>query len=110
MSKLTSKIKLHFKLPTTYNNKKQIPADEFIKVKNYFIDTYGGLTIDSPSAGFWKDDGIVYHDQILEYTIFIEKKIFDRKVKTSLDKQIDAFKKQFKQLEILCYYHPIMST
>ena len=110
MSKLKNKVKLHFKLPTSYNNKKSIPAKEFIKVKNFFIDNYGGLTVDSPSTGYWKDSGISYTDEVIEYTIFIEKKMFDNKVKKTLNNQIERFKNQFKQLEILCYYHSVMST
>lgn len=110
MSKLKRKVKLHFKLPTADNNKKPIPAKKFIDTKNFFIDTYGGLTVDNPSEGYWKDSGMLYTDETMEYIVFIDKKIFDKKVKGTLNKQIEKFKKQFKQLEILCYYHDVMST
>lgn len=74
MQKLENKIKLHFKLPIYYNNGKPVEAQKLANAKNYFIDTYGGLTVDGTSEGFWKDNGVLFTDQILEYSVFIAKK------------------------------------
>lgn len=110
MSKLQKKVKLHFKLPTNYNDNTPI-QDEIIKdVKNYFVDLYGGLTVDSPSVGFWDYNGFVYEDNMIEYSIFIKKDDFEHKFKQKIPRQITKFKKQFAQVEILCYYHDVIST
>ncbi len=42
MSKLIPKVKLHFKLPTRYNDNTRIDAEEFVNVKAYFMNTYDG--------------------------------------------------------------------
>ncbi len=110
MSKLEPKVKLHFKLPTSYNDKTQISDKDFLDVKNYFVDLYGGLTIDSPSEGFWNDEGLVYDDTVIEYSIFIKENDFEKKFKKKIPQQIAKFKRQFKQLAILCYYYNVMST
>jgi len=52
LTNLQDKIKLHFKLPTNHNDQTPIPDREWIDVKNYFVELYGGLTVDSPSSGF----------------------------------------------------------
>ncbi|MDE1828693.1 MAG: hypothetical protein KGI25_00055 [Thaumarchaeota archaeon] len=110
MQKLQNKIKLHFKLPIYYNNGKPVEEQKLVDVKNYFIDTYGGLTVDSKSEGFWNDDGVLFTNQILEYSVFIAKNRFDREVKRIIPKQLEIFRKQFKQIGIFCYYHPVVST
>lgn len=110
MSRLERKVKLHFKLPTVYNDGTPINPSEFIRVKNYFLDTYGGLSIDNPTTGYWQDSGVTYTDETIEYMVLIGKDRFDKQVKPNLINQIEKFKKRFKQLEILCYYHDVMST
>lgn len=110
MVKLQNKIKLHFKLPTHHNDHTPIPDKEFVGVRNYFVNLYGGLTVDSPSYGFWEDDGVVYEDEILEYSIFIPKRDFERNYKNRISYQIETFKKQFKQIDILCYYYGVVSN
>lgn len=49
---LQNKVKLHYKLPTSYNNGNPIPDQDIVDVKNFFIDRYDGLSVDSPSEGF----------------------------------------------------------
>ena len=93
-----------------YNDGTPVGPDQFILVKNYFLDKYGGLSIDNPSVGYWKDSGVTYTDQTMEYMILIEKTRFESDVEPVLLDEIEQFKKQFKQLEILCYYHEVTST
>jgi hypothetical protein len=107
---LQNKVKLHYKLPTNYNNGDPIPDEDIIEVKNFFVDRYNGLSIDSPSEGYWKEDGFVYQDTNLEFSIIIPKTKFKREVKNEIPKHLDRFKKDFQQLAILCYYHDVMST
>jgi len=110
MSNLTKKIKLHYKLPVTFNDFTPIPPEKIAEVKNFFIDKYGGLSVTSPSEGYWEENGFVFKDTNLEYSIFIPKSDFDKKVKKDIPKHISRFKKDFQQLAILCYYYPVMST
>lgn len=110
MSRLQSKVKLHFRLPLSYNNGKPIPNQEFIDAKNYFISKYDGLTVTGIATGYWKHAEMSYSDETVEYFVLIKEKTFDKKVKSGISKEISKFKKQFKQLEILCYYHTVMST
>lgn len=111
MSHLQKKVKLHFKLPTRYNDGREIPDEEYARVKDYFIDNYGGLSTSLPSPGYWKSDsGIIFTDETIEYFTLIPQTTFNKKVKSKIPKQIDNFKSQFKQLEILCYYHAVMSN
>lgn len=110
MSRLEKKVKLNFKLPVFYNDKTPISDNDIMDVKNYFVSLYGGLTVDSPSEGFWNDDGLVYYDMTMEYSVFIKQKEFEKKFKNNIPQQITKFKKQFKQLEILCYYYSVVST
>lgn len=107
MSKLEKKVKLHFKLPANYNDGTSIADEKLRDVKNYFVDLYGGLTVGSPSEGFWDYNGLVYKDDIIEYSIFIKKQDFERRFKKKIPQQITKFK---KQLGILCYYHDVIST
>ena len=107
---LQEKVKLHYKLPTNYNDGHGIPDQDIIEVKNFFVDNYGGLSVDSPSEGYWKEDGFVYQDTNLEFSILIPKTKFNREVKKEIPKHIEKFKKDFQQLAILCYYHDVMST
>ena len=109
MRKLQNKVKLHFKLPIFYNDGKPVEYQKLADAKNYFIENYEGLTIDSQSEGYWRDDGMLFKDQMLEYSVFIPENKF-RKVKNIIPKQIDKFRKQFKQIEIFCYYHHVVST
>lgn len=51
-----------------------------------------------------------YKDETVEYLVLSDKNRFFRKVKPNLMKQIQKFKKDFKQIEILCYYHNVIST
>jgi hypothetical protein len=97
-------------LPTSYNDGQPIPDQDIIDVKNFFVDLYGGLSVDSPSEGYWKEDGFVYQDTNLEFSILIPKTKFNRKVKKEIPKHIEKFKKDFQQLAILCYYYDVVST
>ena len=110
MTKLEPKIKLHFKFPLEYNDHTKVPDDKFIEAKNYFVEKYEGLTITGASVGFWVHSGVEYRDETVEYFVFIEKKKFLRQVKPKLSAHIDKFKKDFEQLEILCYYHDVFAT
>lgn len=111
MTKLEPKVKLHFKLPTYYNNGKPINAKKFVKVKQYFLKIAKGVSIDTPSTGYWAESGgTVYHDETIEHMILIKKGEFYSNIEPSLPNMIKDFKKQFKQLEILCYYHDVVST
>lgn len=110
MSKIQNKVKLHFKFPLAYNNGTKVPDEEFRLAKNYFIDTYEGLTVSGTATGYWKHSGLLYTDETVEYFVLIENKKFSNKVKKTLNSEIDKFRKQFKQIEILCYYHNVMST
>ena len=107
---LQKKVKLHFKLPVNYNDGKPIPDQAIADVKNFFVDRYGGLSVDSPPVGYWEENGFVYKDTNLEYSIFIAKTRFDREVRKEIPKHIEKFKSDFKQLAILCYYYPVMAT
>ena len=91
MSSLTKKINLHYKLPVTFNDFTPIPPEKIAEVKNFFIDKYGELSI-SPSEGYWEENGFVFKDTNLEYSIFILKSDFDKKVKTSLNISLDSKK------------------
>ncbi len=110
MTLLQPKVKLHFKLPTFYNDGNPVDENKFILVKNYFIDTYGGLSIDTPSTGYWVESGVIYRDETIEYMILIKKEQFSSEVEPNLSNEIENFKKQFQQLEISCYYHDVIST
>jgi len=68
------------------------------------------LSVDSPSEGYWEDEGFVFKDVNLEYSIFIPKRKFEKQVKKQIPKHITKFKKDFDQFAILCYYHDVMST
>lgn len=107
---LTKKVKLHYKLPKFDNDGKAIPGETIQKVKNFFIIKYGGLSVDSPSEGYWEDEGFVFKDVNLEYSIFVPKQKFDKQVKKEIPAHVAKFKNDFKQLAILCYYHDVMST
>lgn len=74
------------------------------------MDRYGGLSIDSPSEGYWEENGFVFKDVNLEYSIFITKKKFEKEVKKEIPKHIAKFKRDFKQVAIFCYYYEVMST
>ncbi len=108
--RLAKKVKLHYKLPRHFNNYKPVPAKTLIDVKNFFVEQYGGLTVDSPSEGYWEENGFVFHDVNVEYSIFIPKIKFEKTVKKEIPKHIGEFKTDFKQLAICCYYHDVMST
>lgn len=107
---LTKKVKLHYKLPKFDNNGKAIPGKTMQEVKNFFITKYGGLSVDSPSEGYWEDGGFVFKDVNLEYSVFIPKQKFDGQVKKEISVHVIKFKNNFRQLAILCYYHDVMST
>ncbi len=107
---LENKVKLHYKLPTNYNNGDPIPDQAIVDVKNFFVDRYEGLSVDSPSEGYWKEDGFVYQDTNLEFSIFIPKAKFERQVKREIPEHIEKFRRDFRQLAILCYYHDVVST
>lgn len=107
---LTKKVKLHYKLPRFYNNGKSIPGEKIQRVKNFFISKYGGLSVDGPSEGYWEDEGFVFKDVNLEYSIFIPKQEFEGQIKNEIPAHIAKFKKDFGQLAILCYYHDVTST
>lgn len=92
MQKLQNKVKLHFKLPIFYNDGNPVELQKLADVKNYFIETYGGLTIDSESSGYWKDDGALFKDQVLEYSVFIPQSRF-KKIKNAIPQQIEKFRK-----------------
>ena len=66
--------------------------------------------MDSPSEGYWEDNGFEFHDINVEYSIFIPKNEFERTVKKEIPKHIAKFKTDFNQLAIFCYYHEVMST
>ena len=110
MSKITPKVKLHFKLPTRYDDNTRIAEKEFVDVKNYFMRTYGGLSIGSKTLGYWMDSNVEYRDTTIEYMVLVEKKRFAKQVKPNIEQEICRFKEQFKQLGILCYYHDVCST
>ena len=57
------------------------PAKKIKEIKNFFISNYGGLSVDSLSEGYWEDEGFVFKDVSLEYSIFIPKRKFETKVK-----------------------------
>ena len=110
MQLLTKKVKLHYKLPKYYNNGKKIPTKKLIMVKNFFVDRYGGLSVDSPSEGYWLENGFMFKDVNYDYSIFISKTKFERSVKKQIPNHIKKFKKEFDQLAIFCYYYNVMST
>ena len=110
MSKLQSKVKLHFKFPLTFNDHTKVPDEKFIKAKNFFMDNYEALTISGTSIGYWTHSGMEYKDETVEYFVLIDKNKFLKTVKPKLMKQIKQFEKEFKQIEILCYYHNVIST
>lgn len=110
MSGLYGKVKIHFRFPITFNDGILIPNALFAKVKNYFIKSYGGLTVTGGSKGYWKHANVVYADETVEYFVIIPKKIFYEKIRPLLPKQLTRFKMQFRQLAILCYYHDVVST
>ncbi|MFY9300083.1 MAG: hypothetical protein WAO91_02700 [Candidatus Nitrosotenuis sp.] len=110
MSQLTSKIKLHYKLPRFFNDGRKVPNRKLVEVKNFFIDKYGGLSVDSPAEGYWEDNGFIFKDINLEFSIFIPKRKFERQVKKEIPKHIKKFKSDFQQLAILCYYYPVMAN
>ena len=106
--RLTKKVKLHYKLPKFDNEGKTISGTKIQDVKNFFISKYGGLSVDSPSEGYWEDGGFVFKDVNLECSIFIPKQKFEKQVKKEIPIHIAKFKKDFEQLAILCYYHGIV--
>lgn len=108
--RLIKKVKLHYKLPKFHNNGTRISGKKIQELKNFFITKYGGLSVDSPSEGYWEDEGFVFKDVNLEYSIFIPKQKFEKQVKKQIPKHITKFKKDFDQFAILCYYHDVMST
>ena len=108
--RLTKKVKLHYKLPTFYNNGKHISTKIMKEVKDFFISNYGGLSVDSPSEGYWDDKGLVFKDVNLEYSVFIPKQKFETEVKKQIPKHIEKFKRDFDQLAIFCYYHDVSCT
>lgn len=110
MSKFQNKVKLHFKFPLEYNDHTRVPTKKFVEAKNFFIDNYEGLTITGTSLGYWTHSGIEYRDETVEYFVFVPKSKFLQKVKPNLLGQIAKFKKDFQQLEIMCYYHEVIST
>lgn len=110
MTQLQPKVKLHFKIPTYYNDGNPIDENEFISVKNYFIGSYGGLSTGAPSSGYWMDLGVIYKDETIEYMVLIERERFRSDVEPGLLREIESFKKRFRQLEISCYYHDVVST
>jgi len=71
---------------------------------------YEGLTISGTSIGYWSHFGIEYKDETVEYFALIDKNKFLKIIKPKLMKQIKKFEKEFKQIEILCYYHNVIST
>lgn len=87
------KVKLHYKLPVTFNDYTPIPPEKFVEIKNFFVDKYGGLSIESPSEGYWQENGFVFKDTNLEYSIFIPKSDFDKKVKKDISKHISIQKR-----------------
>lgn len=110
MSKLQNKVKLHFKFPLEFNDHTRVPDEKFIESKNFFMDNYEGLSISGTTAGYWIYSGMEYKDETVEYFVLINKAKFLKKVKPKLMKQIKKFEKDFKQIEILCYYHNVIST
>lgn len=110
MSKLQSKVKLHFKFPLEFNDHTRVPDEMFVKTKNFFMINYDGLTISGTSVGYWSHFGMEYKDETVEYLALIDKNKFLKTIKPKLMKQIKKFEKEFKQIEILCYYHNVIST
>ena len=108
--RLTKKVKLHYKLPKFTNDGKLISGEKTRAAKDFFISKYGGLSIDSPSEGYWDDDGFIFKDVNLEYSIFIPKQTFEKQIKKEIPTHITKFKKDFDQLAILCYYYDVVST
>ncbi len=110
MTFFQEKIKSHFKFPTYYNDGSPVSPEEYLLMKDYFIEKYGGLSVDIPTLGYWKESGVVYKDETIEYVVFIEKTKFENEVESDLPNEIEQFKKRFKHLDILCYYHSVVST
>lgn len=110
MTKFKPKVKLHFKIPVYYNNGKSVNAEKFVNVKNHLMEIYGGLTIDTPAMGYWVESKVEYQDKTIEYMILVGKEKFYSKIEPKLLDEIENFKKEFEQLEILCYYYDVIST
>ncbi len=88
MSRFQKKIKSHFKFPTSYNDGSLVSPDEYVLMKNHFIEKYGGLSVDSPTLGCWKESDVVYTDQTIEYVVFIGKTKFENEVELGLVNEI----------------------
>ena len=110
MSQFKPKIKLHFKLPSVYNDGVEIDKDNFLAIKSYFLKNYGGLTIGGMETGYWIDSDILYKDAVFECTVIIPKQKFDESVRPNLERMVESFKRRFGQKEILCYYHEVTAT
>ena len=91
--RLVKKVKLHYRLPKFHNDGTRISGKKIKKVKNFFISNYGRLSVDSSSEGYWEDEGFVFKDVNLEYSIFIPKRKFETKVKKQIPKHIVLSKK-----------------
>jgi hypothetical protein len=107
---LTKKIKLHFKFPKIDNDKKPISPATFDKINNDLVEKFGGLSIEPPSEGFWKHEGLIYRDQTLEYIIFIPDLILEKRVRPRLEGYLKQFRKVFRQIDIFCYYYNTTAT
>ena len=67
----------------------QVPNKEFIRVKNYFMDQYEGVTITGPSQGYWSHSKLEYRDETVEYFVLVSGQKFLKQIKPDLIKQIN---------------------
>lgn len=107
------KILLHIKLPTAFNDGRNIPVSYFIDLEKKLVKEYGGYTrVIPPSRGEWEDkkSGKVYLDLSMTYEVFIEKNRFEDTVKPNLDDLIEKLKEKFEQKAMACYYFDVVST
>ena len=54
------------------NNDGEDMTTQIVKLENYIIDEFGGLT-SQDVRGAWKDNGVIYYDDSVKYTIATEK-------------------------------------
>ena len=54
------------------NNDGEDMTTQIVKLENYIIDEFGGFT-SQDVRGAWKDNGTIYYDESISYTIATEK-------------------------------------